>query len=151
MTWQGRSTLCCHDAVCRARGDRKRAPLQLTTEVSVICLAIKTARDGTRHRSKESQRNLCSFGLNTFYKLNKLRTEQPDCGYCVLTIVRWPGPGRWQHFLQLCRFICSGLLAAGSGGAGRVFHYPNIESISFVAHLVFFPTLRTERGRKNKY
>ena len=44
----------------------------------------------------------------------------------------------------------SALLAA-AGEAGRVFHYPNIESISFVAHLVFFPTLRTERGRKNKY
>ena len=106
----------------------------------------QTARDGTRHRSKESQRNLCSFGLNTFYKLNKLRGRAAGCGYCALSIVRWPGPGRWQDFLQLCRFICSGLLTAGFGAAGSVSHYPNIESISFVAHLVFFPTLRTDRG-----
>ena len=139
MTWQGRSTLCCHDAVCRARGDRKRAPLLLTTEVSVICLAIKTARDGTRHRSKESQRNLCSFGLNTFYKLNKLRTEQPDCGYCVLTIVRWPGPGRWQHFLQLCRFICSGLLAAGCWRLARLAECPIIQILrASVSSLILF-------------
>ena len=73
----------------------------------------QTARDGTRHRSKESQRNLCSFGLNTFYKLNKLRGPAADCGYCALSIVRWPGPGRWQDILQLCRFICAGCWRLG--------------------------------------
>ena len=66
----------------------------------------QTARDGTRHRSKESQRNLCSFGLNTFYKLNKLRGRAADCGLWILCSVycemAWTGPvARFFATLQI--------------------------------------------------